>query len=90
MRPLVKQTAITAMKAFIPCERCGGTGVIPDSHRIGMNLRLIRKNERIGLRELARRLGVSAGNLHDLEHGRRSLSDEFIEQYQTAVASFHK
>lgn len=51
---------------------------------------MMRKKERIGLRELSRRLGVSAGHLCDLEQGRRILSDDFIEKYQATLALCRK
>ncbi len=43
---------------------------------LGETIRSARESKRITLRELARRMGVSAPYISDVEHDRRSLSPE--------------
>lgn len=69
----------------IACAHCDGTGQVPDSRKIGIQLRSARKKHRVGLREIARRLELSSGYLHDLEHGRRNWTEEMIRNYQAAL-----
>ena len=56
-----------------PCRRCGGTGHEPDWHGLGQQLRAARTARGWSLRAAARKAGVSAQYLCDLEMGRRSM-----------------
>lgn len=47
---------------------------------IGNALRENRKRKRISLREMAKRLGISAPYLSDIELGRRGISVSFYEK----------
>lgn len=47
------------------------TMLVTDHEKTGENARRLRKQARVSLREVARRLGVSAAYLSDLERGRR-------------------
>jgi predicted transcriptional regulator len=69
----------------VKCEHCNGTGKIPDSKKIGWQLREARKFARIGLREMAAEIGVSYGHLHDLEHGRRNWTPRLLTDYNAAL-----
>lgn len=55
------------------CKRCHGTGVAPDWQRLGKELRTRRVASDLSLREVARRVGISAAHLSDMELGRRSM-----------------
>ncbi len=55
---------------MIPCPQCGGTGEALDPAA----LRRFRESKRIGLREMARRLGVSHVYLGEVERGVRAAS----------------
>lgn len=53
------------------CSACEGTGRVPNPVATGLSMRQRRERAGVGLRELARKLDVSAAYLSDLELGRR-------------------
>jgi transcriptional regulator with XRE-family HTH domain len=53
------------------CRCCGGTGKQPDWRVLGRKVRAARERKGLGLRELARIVGCSAGFVTDIEYGRR-------------------
>lgn len=73
------------MKTIL-CPKCHGKGRLIDPFGIGPVLRAERKRARFGLREVARELAISAPYLHDLEHGRRAWTQEFIDRYRTVIS----
>lgn len=54
-----------------PCPLCGGSGRVLDNKAMGQAMRIARKKAGVSGRELARRLGLSAAYVSDLELGRR-------------------
>lgn len=69
-----------------PCSRCGGTGVEIDDQATGSKLRADRQRlAGLTLREVARRMGLSAAYLSDLELGRRRWNAGLIERYREAA-----
>ena len=56
------------------CPECGGAGRVDTPETIGERIRHTRKRLGLSLRELARRVGISAAFLSDIEHGRRGMS----------------
>jgi DNA-binding transcriptional regulator YiaG len=54
------------------CSHCGGDGMEFNSHATGRQIRHLREQSGISLRELARRVGWSAAHQHDLEKGHRN------------------
>jgi len=56
------------------CKTCNGTGRQPDHKAIGLKLKRARTKNEIGLRVMARRLGISHSFLHQLENGQRRWS----------------
>lgn len=69
----------------VKCEQCNGTGKILDSKKIGWERRAARKTARIGLRQMATLLGLSASYIYDLEHGRRNWSPKRLIDYNAAL-----
>ena len=59
------------MKHERPCHHCAGTGKEVDPVALGKQMRLLRTRAGLSLREMARRMEVSAPYLCDLELGRR-------------------
>ena len=55
------------------CKHCSGTGEAPDWAVLGQRIRDARVRKGVSLRALARRVGVSAPYLSDMERGNRSL-----------------
>lgn len=53
------------------CPKCDGTGLVPDDVAIGDRLKSKRLKAGVGLREIARRLNVTAPFVSDLEKGER-------------------
>lgn len=60
----------------IVCRRCHGTGVEVDERAIGLLMRAGRERCELSLRAAARKLGISAAYLSDLELGRRHWSEK--------------
>jgi transcriptional regulator with XRE-family HTH domain len=67
------------------CPRCGGTGLIPDPRYHGNEARRRRKAVNVTLREMARRMNLSAAYISDLELGRRGWNDELTKRYIAAL-----
>lgn len=53
---------------------------------VGVAMRAIREEHGYGLRELAKRIGISAPFLADVELGRRTASKEVFEKWIKEVA----
>jgi transcriptional regulator with XRE-family HTH domain len=64
-----------------PCPTCGTPQRVID----GQWLRTRRKVARIGLREMARRLGFSAPYISDIELNRRNCSAEILKAYEALI-----
>lgn len=58
-------------KSLLKCPKCKGSGVIPNPYVFGLKARQLRKGMQISLREISRRMGISATHLSDLERGKR-------------------
>jgi predicted transcriptional regulator len=71
------------------CPRCEGTGVIPDPRFHGAEARKRRLKTGIPLREMARRMSLSAAYLSDLELGRRGWREELQHRYVKALRQSH-
>lgn len=48
-------------------------------------LRQMRKQERLGLLDMAHEMGITVQHLHDLEHGRRQWTAELVTNYTEAL-----
>lgn len=68
------------------CPLCEGTGKVTDNIGIGQQMREERKNAGLSLRTVAKRLGVSAAYVSDLELGRRNWSLHRVTDYQNALS----
>lgn len=82
---------MTAKKVFQnskkrTCPECSGAGIVHDSVQIGEMLRKTRIDSGISLRELARRMDLSAAYVSDLELGRRAWSKSKVEDYLRHLA----
>ena len=65
------------------CPRCYGAGYL---HRIsGAWLRRVRTARGVTLRAVARRVGVSATFLSDVERGRRWINPDMCSRYLRAI-----
>jgi predicted transcriptional regulator len=67
------------------CPRCFGKGRIPIY--LGADLRAIREASGLSLRELARRLSLSAAYLGDVELGQRRATDSIVNAYKALQGS---
>jgi len=54
---------------------------------LGTRIRKLRLKADITLREMARRVGVSAAHMSDVEHGRRMPSDEVLQRIASELKS---
>lgn len=61
------------------CGTCGGTGKVDCIP--GDQMRSMREDAGISIREMARRIGISPMYLSDLELGRRRFSDQLAEEF---------
>lgn len=73
------------MKGLTNCLRCGGTGQVPDPVYRGNEARQRRLKADISLREMARRLHLSAAYLSDLELGRRGWNERLMKRYDKSL-----
>lgn len=71
-----------------PCHCCHGTGKEIDHYATGQSLRLLRKGAGMSLREMARRMTLSAPFLSDLELGRRNWKEGAIRLYQSILTQY--
>lgn len=74
----------------LPCPKCEGAGTLPNPAKVGPELRLVRKQARISLRQLGAQMGLSATYIKDLEHGRKAWTASLIDRYQEAVIALTK
>jgi len=72
----------TKRRGGVECSTCGGTGRVST----GMEARQLRKAAGLSLREVARRMELSAAYVCDLEHGYRALNHSLWERYVKAVS----
>lgn len=61
------------------CSRCGSLVEVPD----GASLREVRKKAGLGLRELARRIGLTPAYLSDVELNRRRVTPKMEVVYDS-------
>jgi DNA-binding XRE family transcriptional regulator len=69
----------------VSCPRCGGTGKVLDDGAVGAAMRKAREKAGLTGREVARRLGLSAAYVSDLELGRRGWDAARQERYLAAL-----
>jgi predicted transcriptional regulator len=63
------------------------TILVTDHEKTGENARRLRQQARVSLREVARRLGVSAAYLSDLERGRRGWDMQRACRFARAIGA---
>lgn len=68
-----------------PCEHCNGTGKVFDDAAVGEEMRRMREDAGVSLREMARYLSLSPAYVSDLELGRRRWSTAKVVAYQGAL-----
>lgn len=69
----------------LPCPRCGGSGRVPDDRVLGAVMRAKRTAADLSLRDMAKRTGVTASYLCDLELGRRQWGAKQRAMYENAL-----
>lgn len=67
------------LSKVVPCPKCGGKGKLAIVN--GEFLREHRQHQGISLREIARRMGLSAAYLSDVELGRRPATAKVVQGY---------
>jgi len=67
------------------CPKCDGTGSVLDPRLQGQQMRSLRVKKQISLREIAKRTGLSAPYISDLERGRRDFNTDLIQRYKQAL-----
>jgi predicted transcriptional regulator len=75
----------TTTRKTRPCKWCNGTGEIENAAYRGQEMRRKREAADRTLREVARRMELSAAYISDLELGRRAWSQRLITAYQKAL-----
>lgn len=63
------------------CDKCGGTGQLLDPIR----LKRQRRRAELSQRTMAKRMGITASYLCDLEHGRRDWNAQLDERFRAAL-----
>lgn len=72
-------------RGFMACPACSGNGFVTDPVETDAAMRKARKDAALSLREVARRLQVSAAYLSDLELGRRAWTRDKRESFLKAI-----
>lgn len=72
------------MKTVI-CPTCEGSGRLPDQRDIGRAMRARRVKADLSLREVARRMALSAAYVSDLELGKRGWRAKVTMAYGEAL-----
>lgn len=72
---------MSAVFRYKPCRTCGQSWRVRD----GGYLRILREESGLSLREVARRLKISAPYLSDIERNRRGISETFWCNYRLAL-----
>lgn len=67
------------------CKHCDGTGVEQDAVAIGKAMREAREKAGQSGRETAKRMGISAAYLSDLELGRRHWGAKQLDAFRIAI-----
>jgi predicted transcriptional regulator len=67
------------------CPTCSGTGKIVDPRDEGRDWRKKRKRSGYSLREIARRMNISAAFLSDLELGKRNWNESKRRSFWEAI-----
>lgn len=70
---------------FVPCPKCAGTGRLINAVVVGKQMREKRRQYGVSLREVARRMGLSAPYVSDLELGRRNFKLAMQARYEAAL-----
>ena len=75
------------MKAayLMSCPKCAGTGSVIDPRMQGQQMRELRVKKGIAVREVARRMNLSAPYISDIELGRRAFNTDLIQRYKQAL-----
>ena len=58
---------------------------VPDNAATGLALRTMRRKVPLSLREVARRMGITAPYLCDLEQGKRGWTNDLAKRFQEAL-----
>lgn len=69
----------------IKCRCCNGSGRVPNPAKIGESYRNRRELNGHSLRTVAKRAGISAMYLSDLERGRRNWNPELERKIKSAI-----
>lgn len=73
------------MQPRIKCPHCDGNGTVLNPVFEGMKKRGTRERYGLTLRELARRMKITATYLCDLEHGRRRWTVDIHKRFMSEV-----
>lgn len=74
-----------AQKSASIYAACSTPVMQPDHTKIGLTLRLLRVKRNLSLREVARRMKLSAPYLSDLELGRRAWTQARVLEFMKAL-----
>ena len=66
------------------CHRCGGSGKLLDSFKVGALMREIRSNKGYSLYDIARRMEFTPPYISDLELGKRQWRQDLVDRYLEA------
>lgn len=82
---IARDAKLPPMLKLRPCCYCGATGKVEEYN--GEWARFVRVQMGVGLREMARRLKVSAAYVSDAERGRRTFPKAWVQTYVTVRAA---
>jgi hypothetical protein len=72
-------------KARKICPKCHGTGYLHDYEDLGLRMSRLRKKEGLSLKYVATKMGISEGNLSDMERGERPWTPDLMTKFLDGI-----
>lgn len=78
--------SLPVMKKDLSCPKCGGSGKVQNPAYIGILLRQLRLRQKVSLRGISQRMGLSHTYIYELECGRKAWTPELARRYRSALS----
>jgi hypothetical protein len=68
------------------CPRCHGTGYLHDYEDLGKRMSRLRKKAGLSLKYVSSHMGISEGNLSDMERGDRPWTPDLMTKFIDGIS----